>query len=217
MTERQQLTPSLVAVPAPPGTPLDPRVARSRRSITEALLDLLAAGRPYETLTVSEIASKAAVTRKTFYAHFGSVDDIVRQMAAELLRGLAARIDDTSFRLPLTSEDLGRAIFRRLHERLDALAPLATCCPSTLFVQPAREAFIDVLVARVVQVNQLGPIPDFDRDYLAHLAGGALHATIAAWAERDFADAPDEVADFLMEMLGPVANRIFRQAAPETH
>ncbi|MFN2426653.1 MAG: TetR/AcrR family transcriptional regulator [Candidatus Binatia bacterium] len=175
-------------------------------------MDLLVADRPFAEITVSEVSARAGVTRKTFYAHFTSVDEIVREIASGLFREALAEVEDANFRLPLTGSGLGRAIFRRLHERFDLLVPLVTRCPGALFLQPAREVIVDVIFPRILRANHVGAIAEFEREYLAHLTSAALHAGITAWAERGFRDDPDAVADFLMTLLGPAADRVFADA-----
>lgn len=56
---------------------LDPRIARSQGAIRGALLAELRAGRAFTSLTISEIAEQAGVTRKTFYARAGSLEQLV--------------------------------------------------------------------------------------------------------------------------------------------
>ena len=55
-------------------------------AIREALLALLDEGRELETetLTVSELAARAGVTRKTFYARCGSIEGVVSGIACDL-------------------------------------------------------------------------------------------------------------------------------------
>ena len=189
--------------------PLDPRIARSRRAVGNALMELLAEGRPYAELTVSEVAVRAGLTRKTFYAHFGSIDAVVCDLATDLFTGTLLAIGDDAFVLPLAESKLGDSIFRQLHEHLDVLEPLAKLCPTALFLEPAREAVQTILFGRFLAINDLDPISDFDRDYLAHLASATLHGAITAWASRGFKDSPEEVAAFALELMAPVTNRIF--------
>lgn len=187
----------------------DPRIVRTRLAVERALMDLLVADRPFAEITVSEVSARAGVTRKTFYAHFTSVDEIVREIASGLFEAALAEVKDASFRLPLTGSGLGRAIFSRLHARFDMLVPLVTRCPTALFLEPARKVTVDVIFPRILEANHIGVIAGFERDYLAHLSGAVLHAGITAWAERGFQDDPDAVADFLMTLLGPAADRVF--------
>ncbi len=200
---------------ATPGVerPLDPRIARSRRAVGNALMELLADGRPYTDLTVSEIAACAGLTRKTFYAHFGSIDAVVRDLAMDLFTSTLLAVGDDAFILPLAESGLGDALFGQLHEHLDVLEPLATLCPTALFLEPAREAVQTILFGRILAINDLGPISDFDRDYLAHLASSTLHGAITAWASRGFKDSPEEVAAFALELMAPVSDRIFEAAS----
>ena len=192
--------------------PLDRRIARSRSAIEQALVELLVAGRPFGDLTVSEVANRAGLTRKTFYARFGSIDAVVLGMANELFRGTLLAIPDEAYVLPLSIGRLAHAVVAQLHEQLGTVEFLTTLCPSHLFLEAGRSAVASVLLGRINRVNDLAPISDFDRDYLMHLLPTTLHGAITAWASRGFEDSPDEVADFAAEMWGPICDRIIRPA-----
>ena len=55
---------------------------RSIRLLKEAFMELLAE-KPYESITVSDVARKADLNRGTFYAHFDNVDDLMRSVMAD--------------------------------------------------------------------------------------------------------------------------------------
>lgn len=194
---------------------LDPRVKRTRRAVGQALMGLLAEGRRFGEISISELALRAGVTRKTFYAHFQSTDAVVRAMADDLFRGILAAIDDAAFRLPLAESRLGREIFAQLTNELDVLAPLVTLCPSALFLEPARTVVEQGIFERIRSINHLGPIGEFEQAYLAQLSSSALHGALTTWSERGFRDHPDNVASILMQMLAPLADRIFATAASD--
>lgn len=65
---------------------------RSIRLLEEALT-LLIAEKPYDKITVSDIARRADLNRGTFYAHFDSVDQLMRQTMDDLTEKLSASID----------------------------------------------------------------------------------------------------------------------------
>ncbi len=69
-------------------TRVDPRVTRTRRLLAEALQSLLEE-KPFEDITVLDIAARATVNRATFYAHFtdkyAMVDDLFRDLFAQIL------------------------------------------------------------------------------------------------------------------------------------
>ena len=49
---------------------------QSRRWIAEALLQILEE-KPYNEITISEVAARADLSRRTFYRHFETLDDVI--------------------------------------------------------------------------------------------------------------------------------------------
>lgn len=66
----------------------DRRTARTRQAILSAFVALVLERR-YDAIRVSEIIARADVGRSTFYEHFRSKDDLLRQSMDWLLRILA--------------------------------------------------------------------------------------------------------------------------------
>src|SRR5260370_5169136 len=56
---------------------IDRRVARTRRTLHEALIRLIIR-KGYDTLTVQEIIDEADIGRATFYAHYHGKEDLLR-------------------------------------------------------------------------------------------------------------------------------------------
>jgi AcrR family transcriptional regulator len=61
----------------------DRRVARTRRTLKEALTDLILE-KGYESVTVQDVIDRADVGRSTFYAHFVDKDDLLMAILADL-------------------------------------------------------------------------------------------------------------------------------------
>lgn len=59
--------------------PLDRRQIRTRDAIHTALMALMSE-KPLEAITVSELALRAGVNRKTFYNHYTSIQDVRREL-----------------------------------------------------------------------------------------------------------------------------------------
>ena len=67
----------------------DRRVLRTRKAIKEAF-DRLLAQQALDKITVSAIAREADIDRKTFYLHYGTIDDLVQDVAADNMREIEA-------------------------------------------------------------------------------------------------------------------------------
>ncbi|MEZ5557767.1 MAG: TetR/AcrR family transcriptional regulator [Pseudomonadales bacterium] len=178
----------------------DPRIVRSERAIQEALLEALRDGRDFSALTVSEIAAKAGVTRKTFYARFGSLEQVVQRTVQNLFSGIAARIDDELLRLPLADNSLAMLVFKAHEEHQATLAPLVRHCSAGLFVEPVSEV-ATLLLDRVIQVNHLPPMNEAEHAYLVATVASMVHGVLSVWARRGFREPAERVASFIDTLL----------------
>ncbi|MBQ9022190.1 MAG: TetR/AcrR family transcriptional regulator [Eggerthellaceae bacterium] len=61
---------------------IDQRVVKTREGIRAAFERLLET-MPYNDITVSAIAREARISRRTFYVHYGTVEELLRQSARE--------------------------------------------------------------------------------------------------------------------------------------
>ncbi len=73
----------------------DRRTARTRRAINSAFVSLVLERR-YDTIRIGDIIAKADVGRSTFYEHFRSKDDLLRQS----MEGLLAMVADVASPAP---------------------------------------------------------------------------------------------------------------------
>ena len=64
--------------------PTDLRVIKTRRTIRNALISLLAE-KELSDITISELSAHAEINRKTFYRHYRSISDVVTEMEDDLL------------------------------------------------------------------------------------------------------------------------------------
>ncbi len=68
----------------------DPRILRSRRMLMEALGRLLAR-KPFDEVSIQEIADEATLNRATFYLHYPDKNSLLQAMAAARFRELVDR------------------------------------------------------------------------------------------------------------------------------
>ena len=61
----------------------DRRIRKTKNSIRESFMELIME-KNFSEITVKEIASRADISRRTFYMHYSSIDAILDEMNAEL-------------------------------------------------------------------------------------------------------------------------------------
>ena len=90
---------------------MDRRTARadqSRAALKKAFLELFQTKEP-EEITVVELCRKAGLNRSTFYAHYGFMDmlvrEVLRESVAEVFVGL-----ETQWNLPLEYGGVARSV-----------------------------------------------------------------------------------------------------------
>jgi AcrR family transcriptional regulator len=71
--------------------PADRRVRRTRRELHRALVEL-SMEKGYDAVTVDDLAGRADIARRTFYAHYVDRDDLLRAIVDELLADLLTTI-----------------------------------------------------------------------------------------------------------------------------
>ena len=86
----------------------DLRVRRTITAIDKAFHELVLE-KPYDRISVSELCERAFINKKTFYAHYRSLGDVLREKLEAISRGFIARI--ARFTLPEQLYDIHREYF----------------------------------------------------------------------------------------------------------
>jgi AcrR family transcriptional regulator len=181
---------------------LDPRIVKTRTAVEMSVVELLSEERPFTTLTISEVAMAAGITRKTLYARFGSLEQVVKEMASSMFKEIADNITNDMLKAPLTDSVLTSVVFRAHEQHKSTLTPLLKYCPGFLFLEPCREVTGELL-DRILSVNHFRPLPAFEREYLIAIHCSTLYAALTVWLERGFIDSPDQLAELMVKVLGP--------------
>lgn len=66
---------------------IDLRIGRTQKLLQDAFLDLMRE-EPFEEITVTQIAEKAMINRKTFYAHYGTKQQLYDAMTFHIIDAL---------------------------------------------------------------------------------------------------------------------------------
>ena len=189
---------------------VDPRITRSESAIRAALISLVESGRGFGTLTVSEVATAAGVTRKTFYARYGSLEQLVVAMVREVLVEIAAGIDDASLRMPFAQDStVTTRILVAYAQHRRELGLLVSSCPPGLFLEPLRDVS-QALLDRVTTLNGLASPDPVEREYVVMALSSAFHGVVALWTQRGFTEPAERIAAVVDVLLMEGLQRLLR-------
>jgi AcrR family transcriptional regulator len=155
----------------------DRRVRRTQRALAGALLEL-AGGKPYQDVTIREIAERADVGYATFFRHYASKEALLLEVLSTIVADLARLLEPTAEQGRLA--EAGRQLFEYVREHRDALAMLfAAQRSSGVQVEVRRE-----VVARVLASRAFRPGAGLPRALAAHHLAVASLALVEWWLEQ---------------------------------
>lgn len=84
----------------------DRRIQKTKDAIHNAFIQLIQT-KEYHSITITEIASIANIDRKTFYLHYNSIDDVLREFALEAAEAVRIILQENqSFEITLFFQGL---------------------------------------------------------------------------------------------------------------
>jgi AcrR family transcriptional regulator len=185
----------------------DPRYQRVRGRLVQALLEL-AASRPAESISVSELTAAAGVSRASFYAHASSPAGLL----ADLLIGeLQVELDRFSEQMSHPGADyvnLWRQIYLVLLaqvRRYQAVYTIITAQESsvssalTAYFEAAARPYIQALTAQL----EGPPVSELWVSMALHQQAHNMMAVIRAWIVTGMTDSPDTVVDTYLTLAPP--------------
>lgn len=191
-------------------SPVNEDDARFRRvgAQLRAAVQELAAARPAETITVSELTAAAGVSRAVFYRHAASPAELLAVALIEDLKPSFDALADEMGRPGADYAELWRRVYMALLDhvrRREGVYRVLTAEPSR--VSRALEAYFEAASVRYVGavVEHLAPEPP--PTLWSHMAVAQaardMMAVITAWVRTDMVDSPELVVDTYLTLAPP--------------
>lgn len=175
---------------------LDPRIARTRRSLREALF-ALTRERSLDEISVSDIADRAGVNRSTYYQHYKDKDTL-------LVEALDAALDDTIGAEHELSEQSGHGILisylRHVFDHADLYRAMLGEQGSAA-VQVRMQQRVQAILVGVFEREPGEPFTGLPRRVGAAAIAGSGVAVIRAWLETDPLPDVDVAAGWIWTVL----------------
>lgn len=180
------------------GKKVDPRVARTRGALMQALMELIVE-KGFDKTTVQDILARANVARSTFYEHFASKED--------LLLG-----DWTLFQLELPEQDPSSPgpprlpdvthVFRHAGENHALYRSLVASGQAEGILQLGQRDLETSLERQLAALERCGlrlPVPSAAA---ARYVGGGLIALLRHWLDGGMRESPEEMNARFLQLAG---------------
>ena len=186
---------------------MDRRQQKTREAIFEAFSTLLSS-KSYTKITIQEIIDRANVGRSTFYSHFETKDDLLREMCTELFDHVfSEHLDmENTHDFSLASGDPASLITHILYHLRDNrrnVIGILSCESGELFLRFFRQYLNELitrhLLAGVKRKNQIVP-----EEFLVNHIAGSFVGMVKWWIKNDMRQSPEELAKYFLSVTLPV-------------
>ena len=186
----------------------DRRIAKSRRALRGALVELMEE-RGYDALTVNDLCERADTSRGTFYNHFRDKDGLLAVLEDEVMADLDAlqeRMQSITLADMLAFRATGRPLpflvelFDYLREQSDFLHAVLGPGGDVRFGPRLRDSVCTNLVQSILHERYRNDPSPFVGYYVAFFASAYL-GVITRWIETGMQESSEEMALIAMRLF----------------
>lgn len=174
----------------------DRRSRRTRRLLQDALIELILQ-RGYRNLTIQDVTAQADIGYRTFFRHYQSLDELLRDVVGETLEELDRRLD--LYRPEANPEGVmqrkGAGLFAFAREREAIFRVLLLDDHVRFALQPLLDS------ARKRVQAALPPQDKVPADALAHHLVVSTLALLRWWLENDFPQPPERMGEIFFNLI----------------
>lgn len=186
---------------------MDRRRQKTREAVFAALGRLLKQ-KSYHKITVQEIIDEANVGRTTFYAHFETKDDLLRELCEELFAHIVdSALDAAHTHGRYSDAPAPNSVFLHLFQHLEQddrnVLELLCCKSSDLFLRYFKDS-LNAMVRSWLSGASHGEWEDLPEDFLVNHISSTFVETVLWWLKNRRKQAPEELMRYFGTVLGPV-------------
>lgn len=176
----------------------DRRIRKTKNSIRESFMELIMENN-FSEITVKEIASRADISRRTFYMHYTSIDAILDEMNAELSQRVQQLFYNRDFTHAQMSDikDLFCELNKILNRNYAFYKRLCSLDSYGFFVQMLNLILKDIIATTLEQTFHLEE--QAKHAYSEYISGGIISLYVN-WLRTD--------SDFTLDQLVDIAAQI---------
>ena len=185
---------------------MDRRQQKTRAAIFRAFTTLLNR-RSYGNITLQDIIDEANIGRSTFYAHFETKDELLRQMCQELFHhiiGTAMDKQDTHslYACSNAPHSVVCHILQHLQENDNNILTLLSCESSSIFLRSFKSGMEELVRARFLTENRR--CTGVPADFLINHISGSFVEMVQWWLEGGRVQSPAELDVYFRAVMEPL-------------
>lgn len=175
---------------------MDRRQQKTRTAIFSAFTSLLAE-KSYSKITVQEIIDAANVGRTTFYAHFETKDDLLKELCEELFGHIIGSAMDCTHTHGLYSdgsapESVFCHLLQHLQENDKNIIALLSCESSEMFLRFFKDSLNELVRSQFINQNRKANT-DIPEDFLINHISGSFVEMVLWWIKGHRKQTPEDL------------------------
>lgn len=182
------------------------RQQKTRNSIFNAFIELLST-KSYNKITVQDIIYKADIGRSTFYSHFETKDDLIREYCTELFEHIFSKnMEMECYKKFSKNDDLESLITHILYHLQEGeknIRKILVCESSEIFIMYFKEYIFKLFDKYIIpKINKNNPhLPE---DFLKNHIVSSLIETIKWWMVNNMKEKPEFIAKYYLAVIIPI-------------
>lgn len=186
---------------------MDRRQEKTRAAIFSAFIALLSK-ESFNKITVQQIIDTANVGRTTFYAHFGTKDDLLQALCEELFGHIVGSAMDCTHTHGLypdaaAPESVFCHLLQHLQENDNNILALLSCESSEIFLRYFKNS-LNELVRTCFVLQQRAPRAQIPQDFLINHISGSFVEMVLWWINGHMRQTPRELDRYFRAVIEPI-------------
>lgn len=186
---------------------MDRRQQKTRAAIFSAFTSLLAK-KSYSKITVQEIIDFANVGRTTFYAHFETKDDLLKELCEELFGHIISSAMDCTHTHGLYSdgnapESVFCHLLQHLQENDNNIIGLLSCESSEIFLRFFKDSLNGLVRSQFMNQDRKANT-DIPQDFLINHISGSFVEMVFWWIKGRMKQTPADLDRYFRAVIEPI-------------
>ncbi|MCJ7855065.1 TetR/AcrR family transcriptional regulator [Lachnospiraceae bacterium NSJ-143] len=186
---------------------MDRRQQKTRKLIFDSLSGLLAE-KSYSHISVQEIVDKANIGRSTFYAHFETKDDLLRELCTDLFNHVFSQSLNTenTHDFSKSGNNQYSAITHILYHLRDSqrdILGILTCESGELFLKFFKRYINDLYTDKILEGIKKENMRVPYKFLVNHITSSFINM-IQWWIEGGLKESPEELTEYFKAVINPV-------------